>query len=528
MPLYGEGFSSSLAFKIRNTEEYFNIVDPTTNEAVSSDVIDEFDGVVVTLTGVQNSQTVQIPSKSNSRSFTVVNSSDSTDILTVNEITIQIGDFHVFVFEGGSWNFDHLSLLNQGSLSTCLISGCVPSVNISDPSKFDISAGVYSVVSLADGILKPTVNIINYTGSVGNTLTYLTTSDLTALALDENQNIIELPSVAFEKQQLRKFVVIGTAIHSSRTTIESGFNVYTATPRGEIANNLYDLAGVFDNVNYKGSFKGNPNGNNLNLDISSGIFFRMGVNRDEYDNPNFIDAPAFPNLTFWQAFKTIDGSTDKINFGVTSIVPGLYDDGTALQSDSLPNGIVSNNKYSIHHLYYDPKTRIAIVQFGRNEYDTMSEAYINRELDLGEFENPTAGVILKLTYIIVKGNATNLSDPSQARFVEGPTIRGITSGGGSSSGSTSLQRAYNNSEINPEILTNSINGAINIRGYGGGDNQNVLEIQNFSGTVNFSVKANGIVNAVLPVYANDGAAGTGGLVANDMYKTSTGEIRIKL
>lgn len=32
----------------------------------------------------------------------------------------------------------------------------------------------------------------------------------------------------------------------------------------------------------------------------------------------------------------------------------------------------------------------------------------------------------------------------------------------------------------------------------------------------------------LPTYADDAAAGTGGLVADDIYKTATGELRIKL
>lgn len=35
-------------------------------------------------------------------------------------------------------------------------------------------------------------------------------------------------------------------------------------------------------------------------------------------------------------------------------------------------------------------------------------------------------------------------------------------------------------------------------------------------------------NLTVPTYADDAAAGTGGLVAGDIYKTATGELRIKL
>ncbi|WP_019517147.1 hypothetical protein [Sphingomonas sp. Mn802worker] len=49
------------------------------------------------------------------------------------------------------------------------------------------------------------------------------------------------------------------------------------------------------------------------------------------------------------------------------------------------------------------------------------------------------------------------------------------------------------------------------------------------GTRQFSVRGNGVVTMPsLPTYATDSAAGTGGLVAGDVYKTSTGELRIKL
>lgn len=46
--------------------------------------------------------------------------------------------------------------------------------------------------------------------------------------------------------------------------------------------------------------------------------------------------------------------------------------------------------------------------------------------------------------------------------------------------------------------------------------------------VNGKIKATSINFTGLPTYANDAAAATGGLTQGDMYKTSTGELRIKL
>ena len=49
------------------------------------------------------------------------------------------------------------------------------------------------------------------------------------------------------------------------------------------------------------------------------------------------------------------------------------------------------------------------------------------------------------------------------------------------------------------------------------------------GSERMRIRSNGVINyANCPTYADDSAAGTGGLVAGDVYKTSTGELRIKL
>jgi len=50
-----------------------------------------------------------------------------------------------------------------------------------------------------------------------------------------------------------------------------------------------------------------------------------------------------------------------------------------------------------------------------------------------------------------------------------------------------------------------------------------------SPTERMRIQSNGVINfSSCPTYADDAAAGTGGLVAGDIYKTSTGELRIKL
>lgn len=56
-----------------------------------------------------------------------------------------------------------------------------------------------------------------------------------------------------------------------------------------------------------------------------------------------------------------------------------------------------------------------------------------------------------------------------------------------------------------------------------------LQILNGANTLNFIIGGNGrITVSRMPVFANDAAAGAGGLTVKQLYQTSTGEVRIKL
>ena len=94
-------------------------------------------------------------------------------------------------------------------------------------------------------------------------------------------------------------------------------------------------------------------------------------------------------------------------------------------------------------------------------------------------------------------------------------------GGGSASISFVSTTAPATNEGNYSVFTGSANGKFNILNE---DTSNGVLLDN-TGTLTID----GILNLVnLGTYADDSAAGTGGLVAGDVYKTTTGELRIKL
>ena len=91
-----------------------------------------------------------------------------------------------------------------------------------------------------------------------------------------------------------------------------------------------------------------------------------------------------------------------------------------------------------------------------------------------------------------------------------------------------LQDADGTNQLTEIIQQNGITYFDNRNNTGGGSHV----FRTFNGTspeTKVVFKPNGSINiANCPTFADDSAAGTGGLVAGDVYKTSTGELRIKL
>lgn len=78
-------------------------------------------------------------------------------------------------------------------------------------------------------------------------------------------------------------------------------------------------------------------------------------------------------------------------------------------------------------------------------------------------------------------------------------------------------------------LNTGLAAKVHIKGAGITSGTTALLVQNNSGLDLLRTKDDGTISAAnLSTYASDFAAGVGGLVANDIYKTSTGELRIKI
>jgi len=86
---------------------------------------------------------------------------------------------------------------------------------------------------------------------------------------------------------------------------------------------------------------------------------------------------------------------------------------------------------------------------------------------------------------------------------------------------------FNGGDVGIGISTNPL-AKLHVKGSGITSGTAGLLVQNNSGLDLLKTKDDGTISAAnLSTYVGDFAAGVGGLVANDIYKTSTGELRIK-
>ena len=95
-----EDYVASQSGTIQST----TITDPAINASVTTVIIDDYSGVIITLTGAGNAQTIQDPTTiTTNKEFIVANNDTSTDPITVNSVVIAPGEAQKFYWDGSAW-----------------------------------------------------------------------------------------------------------------------------------------------------------------------------------------------------------------------------------------------------------------------------------------------------------------------------------------------------------------------------------------------------------------------------------------
>lgn len=184
------------------------------------------------------------------------------------------------------------------------------------------------------------------------------------------------------------------------------------------------------------------------------------------------------------------------------------------------NGVqtaVPNNKYTIQRIYVFI-SGLTFIQFGQQLYDTITQAKlgIDSEPFVTEINNATDACLRAV--LIVKEDATDLTDSSKAVIFNANKFGDFNIG----KSVTDLQGSYNNSQ-DGVVSTSTTNNAVKFKRGTAADSDNVLEILDGSGATSFYVKGDGSssINALLDGKANTSHTHVAADIT-DLSKTSVG------
>jgi hypothetical protein len=325
----------------------------------------------------------------------------------------------------------------------------------------------------------PTIQLIIYTGSTGNTALYVSSATETYILLTSGLTITQQTTFP-TPQQRRQNLYLGKFGHANRQYLINAFN----EPDSSLSpvSQLRDMFTPIRLIN--GGIYPSANGANLNINTSGGILYGLGIGyiTNKLD-PNSLSVSGTSPCTF--QYRTQTGGTAS---NTTLITPGVYDN----------NGVVTavgggSNSSTNQRIYLVQNGQFRI-QYGQQVYGSLAAAIeASQNEAFTTFSNFRDNAIL-IGILSVNKNATNLSSTTQARFLLTSKF-GETVGAAGGISTTNLQQAYNNSAT-PEIVTNSSEGALSIQnGTGSADNiTNLFEGRNTATSTTSFIRADGLIS----------------------------------
>jgi len=324
-----------------------------------------------------------------------------------------------FRYHGHDLSIDYLTeniptgILNGGELST------------NTNTTFDIAAGdgIINILNKGAGSdPHPEIKKVIWSATtVTHTLGDANNADQlnTWIYVDQNgsiqQTLSELTPAVW-----RSNIVLGAVIHSSNVIRFVRTFPRTAYSAG---NTYAEFVEIFGPLKKSGHLLTVNSINTLAFDRSAGEAFALGRNYvTDPLNPSLVSdgasTPVFHRYSSTATGFTKDNGTGGAGF--TSIDPSKYDNNGTLSN-------ISSGQYSVQRLYHFPNnTGVIVAYYGKAEYASIDEAEKNYLLENFQEANNTATQAIFLGALIVKGNATDLSNTAQAKILTGGIFRSLS------------------------------------------------------------------------------------------------------
>ena len=329
--------------------------------------------------------------------------------------------------------------------STGVLSGGALSVN-TDDTKFDISAGSGTIQDTSTGTL---------TSVSWSTLTAQTPTDpyagiLTYVFIDSNGLPVTQPTKP-TNSEVRDEIFLGVLVHVNGVNLNT-VNNETMTVVNP-ANQIRDLMEALGFINIRDNLI-SYSGATMKITKSEGEVLKFGANfENDAKDPHWLTLDAIDTAAGGAfQYRMRDGTSSALT--LTELIRNIKDDGSPY-----PGTTFADNRWGVARVYSFVSNALKI-QPTQDDFKNQDQALESIGNESFTTEQSIADNGLLIGYIIHKGDATDLSDPSQARFIAAGKFG---SGVGSVVGGTqNLQSVYDNS-LPATITTDATNGRFTVQ-----------------------------------------------------------------
>jgi hypothetical protein len=346
-------------------------------------------------------------------------------------------DLYFTQYQPGT-NFTNTTRLRwlESLLNTGLLHGGVLST-VNGTTSFSVTSGSGLIVTFNASTSTdpyPTVRYVTWPATISQSLSFTGSAEITYISIDSNGGILQsitAPSLS----QFKDRIFLGRVLHQTGSVTNGAFN--TPATAYAVASNTADFIRAIGPLKISGHVLA-ASGSTLSLTKTSGDSYVEGRNYTNNPNiPNVISSGDDPALTVSKIYREyISGSTTIIdtgiaNAGYTTVDPGFYSNNGVLTA-------LGPSEYSVQRVFWFPRgiNRALFIYYGQNKYANINDAIDAVSTEAFTEADNTKGSAILVGYIVLRGNALDLTNSTDARIFQAGIFRGSSGGGAGIGGAT--------------------------------------------------------------------------------------------
>jgi hypothetical protein len=292
--------------------------------------------------------------------------------------------------------------------------------------------------------VSPMIEYVTW-NAITQSIVNIATQQVTYLYID-NTGSLQQQSTRFTSQQYHDYIPLGAVGHFDYTQVSAfGGGVQTAYDQISQISNFIDAFGPLKMSGY--GLTGQVG--SLRLSVGSGTsFIHGGFYQNDPEFPSQITTPSQATASLARVQRS--GSAIKFDTNAGS----LYTVVDPTKYDEIGDGTLSpvgSGNWTIQRVFTDPKTGVLYVYYGQAKYTSLLNAL--QYLPTDPFtEGDTFDFTTFVGYLVLKGNASDITDTAANSIINGGLFRGSGQGSGGGIALSNLE------DLTDVSITSPING----------------------------------------------------------------------